>query len=475
MKKIIIVLASWMLLFPMTGLAQPKDGVIKTEDPKLDTKTIRVLPISIISYSEYNKKYNENLPELNSGADLSGYNTINAILGKSYGRIVPYNLGQDGGIIKAESVKRQLNTLMEDVNDKDVVLIHILAHGKIINGQYHLVCSDETLSEIIIREKFLKMAQKGALVIIFLNTCHSGALFEEKGYYDMGNKGGAIVFYASSGYNEKSHETTIQETDFTKRITSALSLNEGVLNDSGVITFGKLKDFLEKHCNPKPVILFSPKKYKNYDLGLYPIMNVVDKKHGPTGPYDGPEPPVIKNNRFYSGIAIGTNHTPTPFGDINIGFDLKNIRVEAGASFAFTPSEDMYIYNTNGILQNAYNYRGYNFYGRIGYDVMSCFKEKSRWELVPLVGISGNYISGKQQDGFNSDIGKDATSLMLSANCRFAYDLTNKGRFFLQGTLGYDFALDNNTKVLGESKYIKNWCKSRPNIEIGLIFKTKLF
>ena len=469
MKRIIIVLASWMLLLPITGLAQPKDGVIKAEDPKLDTKTIRVLPISIISYSEYNKKYNENLPELNSGADLSGYNTINAILDKSYDRVIPYNLGQDGGIIKADSVTRQLNTLMNDVNEKEVVLIHILAHGKIINGQYHLVCSDETLSEIIIREKFLKMAQKGALVIIFLNTCHSGALFEEKGYYDMGNKGGAIVFFASSDYNEKSHETTIQETDFTKRITSALSLNEGVLNDPGVITFGNLKDFLEKNCKPKPIIHFLPKQYKKWDLGLYPIMKVVDIKQGPTGPN-----PVI-NNRFYGGIAIGTNHTPTPFGNINVGFDLKHIRVEAGASFAFTPSEDMYIYNTNGILQNAYNYRGYNFYGRIGYDVMSCFKEKSRWEIVPLVGISGNYIAGKQQDGFNDDIGKDATSLMFTTNCRFAYDLTNKGRFYLQGTIGCDFALDNNTKVLGEKEYNKNWCKNRPYVEIGLIFKTKLF
>ena len=105
---------------------------------------------------------------------------------------------------------------------------------------------------------------------------------------------------------------------------------------------------------------------------------------------------------------------------------------------------------------------------------MSCFKEESRWEIVPLVGISGNYIAGKQQDGFNGDIGKDATSLMFTANCRFAYDLTNKGRLYLQGTIGCDL-FGNKAKVLSEKEYNKNWCKNRPYVEIGLIFKTKLF
>lgn len=379
--------------------------------------------------------------------------------------------------LKVADVVNCLENLSLEAKGSDIVILHVISHGSydeksVLNNKFDLICKDGNLNGEKICSLIQSMTSKGTFVIFLLDACQAEGIF--KNVPDFMITSGGIAFYASSKYNQKSTHISSSSL-FTNTIFSVFENEDNVTLES---LNTALTNAFKRNNNQNPYLRILPEVYYVGDDNIldYPIINLKATKESiAQESRTGVNPPPTKNNRFYGGIAIGTNHTPTLFGDINIGFDLKHIRVEAGASIAFTTSEDVYIYNTNGILQNTYNYRSCNFYGRIGYDIMSCFKEKTRWELVPLVGISGNYISGKQQDGFNSDIGKDATSLMLSANCRFAYDLTNKGRFFLQGTLGYDFALDNNTKVLGESKYIKNWCKSCPNIEIGLIFKTKIF
>ena len=462
-RLLIILLTLAVSFYPTTGISQPKGHKIRVPE----MKSIHVVPIGIISYRDYNRNHEEEqLSDLNSALDLNEYDSsIDSILSKSYENVSYYKLGKESGAVKASEVDSLLNKLMKEVKESDIVLIHILAHGKLDDeGKYHLVCSDETLSGVNIRDKLIKMANaKNALVVLFLNTCNSGALFDNEFRLTKG----AIAFFASSAKNENSYQTENQETEFTKRILRELTM-EGITKAPDLITLETIENVLTNKplIKPSPVIDFFPKNssFKGYNIKKYPLLKAIKVT-----------PPKPKNNRFYGGVSIGTNHTPTPYAGLMIGFDIKNFRVEAGAKFAFTKSEDVHIYNNSGFLQNTYNYRGYSFYGRIGYNIMSFFKKESRFEIVPLIGLSGNVIKGSRHDEFDGEIGKDAASLMFSANCRFAIDLTNKRWFYFNVTIGWDCALDKNVNVLNANTYNENWCKSRPYIELGLIIKTKLF
>lgn len=463
-----ILLASLLLMYSESGCAQ--NGTSMPTKTEIKRPRIRILTVGIGLY--------DNRDPLNSAQDLYRYGQKDSIAYKyifpsyqSNERVVSLNGRVNSSVFSDSLYQFALRT-----RDRDVVIIHILGHGEVSkNGEYRLVCSDDkVITGDVIRNQIFKMADEGALVIIFLDTCHAGALFDGKGAQYHSFERGSIAFFSSSSSSQSSYDIE-QKTLFTQTILKTLSNGNDVAFDAGTspkyMTLGGLEKVINTafHGNTKqtPQTMFFPivdnkaGKLDNYQIKYYPIIKKID-----------PGAPKKKTPRYvYAGAAVGTNITPTPYTNVNIGVDInQRHKIEIGASLAFVQTDDVYIYDKNGILQNGYKYRGWNIYGRYGYNVMP---ENSKLEIVPLIGLSGNFISGKQLSGYNSDIGKSASSLMGSVNCRFAHSLCKDKKILLHGTLGCDIPIkkDGNVDILKENKYIKNWCSIRPYIEIGIIAK----
>lgn len=449
-----------MLLYADLGFSQPAEYINETESPR---NRVLIQTIGI--------RYKKN--DLHSASSLSQYRKS---IAEKY--IFPGYKDTDGckvfslygDTLSASTIVSCLNSFEDEASSTDVVIIHIIGHGKYdaSNDEYSLICSDGSeLSGDDLRKYITTMSGKGALVVIFLDTCHSGAIFKkgENGSH-FGNNGGVALFAAAQRQQDA---IDLGQSKFSNTIFEVLKTNKS-------LTLGKIAKkigeqygidsiAIEKQNDIKtgqnPYVFFFPKnrKLEGYKIQDYPIIRPVVSDGG-------------ANNRFYGGIALGANHTITPFADVNIGVGIKRWKIEAGASLAFTKSDDVHLYDNNGFMQNAYNYLGYIIYGRLGYNVA---KKDSRWEMVPLAGISGNFIKGSHIKDFNNSIGETAGSLMLPLGFRVAYDLckNNKRNLLVHGTIGCDIPLykDNNVKVLEENKFVKNWCSFRPHIEVGLIVK----
>ena len=320
------------------------------------------------------------------------------------------------------------------------------------------------------------MTDKGALVIIFLDTCHAGALFV--GHEPKNNElKGAIAFFPSSKPEQSSFEIE-RKTLFSYNILETFKHKNGIAFDVGkptqFISLGGIEKIIKyafdgnNDQTPEPKFFSKDGKIDNYKIKYYPIIeqgkiNTVNKQ----------------KNRFYGGIAVGSNHTCTPFADVNLGVDINNsYKIEVGFTHSLKKTDEVYMYDNNGIIQNALQYKAMSFYARYGFNWLSLCKDKRRSEFITLVGLSGNIVKGDNLSGFNSSIGKTAGSLMGDVCCRWALDLSknNKRNVLLHMTAGFDFPIkrDGNVcNVLNSEKYIKNWCSFRPYIEAGVIISPK--
>lgn len=457
-----------LLLIPYMGFAQTGDPL--PTNVEIKRSRIRILTIGIGLYDE-----GLGLNNLISAQDLSKYGENDSIAYKyifpSYtsneNEVVPLN-----GRISKDKIEDALYKFAQNTNEQDVVIIHILGHGVVDDGDYCLVCSDgKKIPGRYIRDQIYKMTDKDALVIIFLDTCHAGVLFV--GHEPNNNRlKGAIAFYPSSKPEQSSVEIE-RETLFSQKIFDTFSHKNKLAFDIGTspkyMSLGGMEKVIkiafDKKTDQTPEPMYFAKKGKldNCNIKYYPIIDEEKIEMGGRASRKIP---------FYVGPSFGINTNGTLYSNVNFGVDINRWKVEVGGSIAINTSDEVLIYNSNGMMTNAFNYRGYNIYGRLGYNVA---KKDSRWEVVPLAGISGNFIIGSHIKGLNNSIGETAGSLMLPLNFRVTYDLckNNKHNFLLHGTVGCDIPLykDDNVKVLKENEYVKNWCSFRPYLEVGLMIK----
>lgn len=423
---------------------------------KITKKRLRILTIGIGNFDD--KNYFEYLA---SYSNLSKYKKIAERHLKSDYRECIVDKGLSGYVGKGDVVAK-LKDFTNSVHSSDIILIPILSHGAVDENKYYLICSDTKYEDYQhtalpceeLLYYFKKMADTGAVVVVFLETCNSGAIVNDFDYTPKNN--GMLTIYSSSRAIETSKQIQLN-TYFTSSIQNTLKSENKDAFPNGYLTLGSLYNQVWSSVKNQPKDWEQKPEFFSYpDIRDYPI---ISKK-------------MMKNPSYvYAGAAVGTNITPTPYTNVNIGVDInQRHKIEVGASLAFTQSDDVFFYDKNGILQNGYNYRGWNIYGRYGYNFMP---EDSKLEIVPLIGVTGNFISGKQLSGYNSNIGKSASSFMGSVNCRFAYSLYKDKKFLLHGTFGCDLPIkkDGNVDILKEDKYIKNWCSIRPHIEIGIIAK----
>lgn len=465
------IVISLLLLNPYIGFAQT--GVPQPTNVDIKRSRIRILTIGIGLYEK-----SLDLKHLNSAHDLSSYDKDSM----AYKYIWPsYNSHPDvisrNGRMGVKEVEDVLYNFAGDTNGQDVVIIHILGHGDFDEktGEYYLVCSNgEKIAGEYIRNQIYCMTDKGALVIVFLDTCHAGALFVGKEPKDDRLKG-AIAFYPSSKPEQSSHEIE-RKTLFSQTIFNTFSHKNELAFDIGTspkyMSLGGIEKVLKSVFNGKsdqtsePMYFAKKGKLDNCNIKYYPIIN--QEKINIWG---SPRRKVP----FYLGPSFGTNFK-TPYANLNLGVDINNQhKIEVGFTHSLTKSDEVYIYDNNGIMQNALQYKAMSIYARYGFNWLSLRKNKSRSELVTLAGFSGNLVKGDNTSGFNSNVGESAGSFMGNVCCRWTLDFSkdNKRNVLFNVTAGVDFPIkkdENINNALKDEKYIKNWCTFRPYVEAGFIF-----
>lgn len=175
---------------------------------KIQKSTVRLLTIGIGDFED------KDFDELKSYSILDSLNVkkVTNNIRLNYKDFYPQFLNKKK--VDNEEVIYALEELMKETTSDDLVIISILSHGvQKINehneNEYYLVCSntkkdnypETAVSGTQIRRYIESMANKGAVVIVFLDTCHASALFEKSDPVLKGN--GAIAYYGSALSDEK--------------------------------------------------------------------------------------------------------------------------------------------------------------------------------------------------------------------------------------------------------------------------------
>lgn len=266
-KTIFILFVSLVTFFPNMVYSQIQNFMKEQPRNRLLIQTIGI---------KY--KNNTNLSDLQTVADLSKY--IKNGIAKD--RLFPCykNSGKvlqslDGINITVDSVLNCLHNLAVEAKSTDVVILHIVGHGKCdSDGIYYFLCSDGgELEGGKILDYIKKITSSGTLVIIFLDTCNSGALFEENenDSFLSDDKGG-IAFFASSQRNQSSRETG-QSTKFTKTILETFEKGEPLAVGALAKTIYKAFEKVDS-TKQKPDTLFLPNRrtLEGYKIQDYPII-----------------------------------------------------------------------------------------------------------------------------------------------------------------------------------------------------------
>lgn len=241
-------------------------------------ETVRLLTIGIGSFSD------SDFDQLNSFKTLDDFRKVSKdYLPLSY-KNHPEPVFLNRANVKAEDVRRALTNLVETTTQNDLVIVSILSHGEVYQDEYFLICSDSNNDDYYgtaipgseLRGYFEQMANAGAVVAVFLDTCHASALFDKSSFSPKSN--GAIAYYASSRRDQSAKE--INETcRFTSSVIDVfLNKTEHAFNDYGFVSLKSLDAQIKAALSAittenqqEPVSSF----FTNYDLetfGDYPLI-----------------------------------------------------------------------------------------------------------------------------------------------------------------------------------------------------------
>ena len=182
-----------------------------------------------------------------------------------------------------EAILRNLSNAVDSAREGDIILLYFSGHGiladnpYVLNEYYFLPSNakykdpgSSALGGQEIRKYIDRMVSKGALVLVFVDTCHAEALFPNEA--DIKGNGG-VAYFGSSSINALTVENGyIRSTDFTETLVRLLEGN----NVEGDLTVQSFAEALSspKTGNVKPrlinakdrVLLHSLKKKYEYHL-----------------------------------------------------------------------------------------------------------------------------------------------------------------------------------------------------------------
>ena len=182
------------------------------------------------------------------------------------------------------NIRTKLSDLSRNVKPDDVVMLFFSGHGINENEERYFVTYDASAQHYyngvefdFIRKRMKDMVNKHSHVIVFMDACHSGAMFGTKG----NTKGitlatpGVIGFYSSTSDEKSAEIEDLGNGVFTRAILNAI--DGRIANEEGEITAQQLWDFILTYVREKTNGRQTP-IYEN-NIGEYVLLHV--KKDNP--------------------------------------------------------------------------------------------------------------------------------------------------------------------------------------------------
>lgn len=281
----------------------------------------------------------------------------------------------------------------------------------------------------------------------------------------------------------------IQITKFERNYTSLIASTNPVYDNTGEACavlrfFVRDTDFiiepnlgvLKRDILPGEIRLYVPKGTKR--------LTVRQKNWMPLTGYEIPvqiEPKVtydveisiteeaLRRNKANKGhnvyVGAGYNVVSISGPSVVLGFDVNHHNIELGAVFGLNKTDDLYFYDANSSVSEAYNYKAIRIQLRYGYD----FKVTDFFSVMPQAGVAYNILNGKEVVSGSGNY-KSASSLSALLVLRLVASFND--RFKLHITPEYDFGLskNNNCKILSDfDSTFKSWTDGF-NLNIGLMY-----
>lgn len=230
--------------------AEPKSITLKYEGEK-PKPTLHILSIGVSDYPasdlqnlNYAAKDAQDFVQTITTSDLSMYKEVKPTL-----------------ITNSEAttanLRRQLTQLTSRVAQGDVVMLFFSGHGINQNKERYFMTVNASAEEYyngldfnFIRERMTDMAEsKLCRVIVFMDACHSGAMFGAKGSVkDITFAAPGIIGFYSSTASEQSQETDkLQNGVFTRVLLNGLK--GGAMDKDGQVTIHQLDSYVKQQVS----------------------------------------------------------------------------------------------------------------------------------------------------------------------------------------------------------------------------------
>ncbi|MCQ2200028.1 MAG: caspase family protein [Paludibacteraceae bacterium] len=152
------------------------------------------------------------------------------------------------------TIKKQLANLVNNVEQNDVVFIYLSGHGAKEGDDTYFLSSNAESDDLfstavsfdVIRSATKRMKDKRCKIFIFMDACHSGAMYGQKGISDpitMADPG-IIGFYSSTEAQKSNESEEWKNGIFTKALIEGL--NGKAADEGGNITIDGLEKYIRQ-------------------------------------------------------------------------------------------------------------------------------------------------------------------------------------------------------------------------------------
>ena len=152
------------------------------------------------------------------------------------------------------AIKGALNSLKNDVEQGDVVMVFFSGHGVRENEDAYFMSYDASAEEFyngvefdFIKKRLNAMAQeKKCRVVLFLDACHSGAMYGMKGVTRAFSEAtpDIVGFYSSTEGQQSAEKQKIQNGVFTHALI--MGLKGEAVNEEGEVTLNGLDKYVKE-------------------------------------------------------------------------------------------------------------------------------------------------------------------------------------------------------------------------------------
>ena len=270
---------------------------------------------------------------------------------KSYYIEKSFQLLCDRTEITTSSIRSKLNQIANDIQGGEVFMLYLSGHGEEKDGEFYFITYDTrksdlrntALSGLEIRKYLHRMASKQATVFVFMDACHSEAL-----YLKDENPSDGIVYYASCLADEMSSESPVWKNSvYASALISAMQGTDGGAQvGDGNITVASLQDYLYSRVRRETGFDQNPVCYHPGFGDKEIIFKSPVKKDSPrvqsavSGSESVPQPATDAVSAYQEALKYQSGNGVAK--DLSRAFRLMKQAAESGYTQAYRPLADMY-------------------------------------------------------------------------------------------------------------------------------------